>query len=121
MPRKPKRPCSYPGCPALTEDRYCLEHKKKLDMAYNRQRGSSTQQGYNARWRAARKRYLAEHPLCAQCLKQGKLIPATVVDHIVPHKGDQRLFWDESNWQALCKICHDSKTAREDGRWGKGG
>ncbi|WP_456243258.1 HNH endonuclease [Thermacetogenium phaeum] len=37
----------------------------------------------------------------------------------MPHKGDRQLFWDESNWQALCKPCHDSKTAREDGGWGK--
>jgi 5-methylcytosine-specific restriction protein A len=26
------------------------------------------------------------------------------------------LFWDEDNWQALCKPCHDRKTAVE-GRW----
>lgn len=39
---------------------------------------------------------------------------ATVVDHIVPHRGDDRLFWDEENWQALCKNCHDSKTMTED-------
>lgn len=39
---------------------------------------------------------------------------ATVVDHIIPHRGDQKLFWDRSNWQALCKSCHDSKTMTED-------
>lgn len=39
---------------------------------------------------------------------------AEVVDHIVPHRGDEKLFWDESNWQALCKRCHDSKTMTED-------
>jgi 5-methylcytosine-specific restriction protein A len=44
------------------------------------------------------------------------VVLATVVDHIVPHRGDQRLFWDEANWAALCKPCHDAKTARE-GRW----
>lgn len=31
-----------------------------------------------------------------------------------PHRGDQKLFWDESNWQALCKPCHDRKTWTED-------
>ena len=39
-----------------------------------------------------------------------KLTPATVVDHIIPHRGDKRLFWDEKNWQPLCKDCHDRKT-----------
>jgi 5-methylcytosine-specific restriction protein A len=37
-----------------------------------------------------------------------------VVDHIVPHRGREQLFWDESNWQALCKPCHDKKTGEED-------
>lgn len=45
--------------------------------------------------------------------------PATVVDHIIPHRGDlsSAAFWDETNWQPLCKRHHDRKTARE-GRWG---
>ena len=53
---------------------------------------------------------LSRHPLCAECLKNGTLTPATVVDHIVPHRGDHALFWDEQNWQPLCKNCHDRKT-----------
>ena len=36
------------------------------------------------------------------------------LDHIIPHRGDRRLFWDRNNWQALCKSCHDSKTMTED-------
>ena len=44
------------------------------------------------------------------------VIRETVVDHIVPHRGDQKLFWDKSNWQPLCKACHDRKTWREDNR-----
>jgi 5-methylcytosine-specific restriction protein A len=40
------------------------------------------------------------------------------VDHIVPHKGDMRLFWDPRNHQGLCERCHNSKTAREDGGFG---
>ncbi|WP_407496877.1 HNH endonuclease [Pseudooceanicola sp. MF1-13] len=35
------------------------------------------------------------------------------MDHITPHKGDRKLFWDRSNWQALCHACHSRKTARE--------
>ena len=33
-----------------------------------------------------------------------------LLDHIIPHRGDQKLFWDEQNWQPLCKDCHDRKT-----------
>lgn len=56
------------------------------------------EKGYDSRWRKARDRFLMAHPLCAKCLENGRLERATVVDHIVPHRGDQRLFWDESNW-----------------------
>ncbi|WP_330848890.1 HNH endonuclease [Mangrovicoccus ximenensis] len=40
--------------------------------------------------------------------------PAQVVDHIQPHRGDQSLFWDVSNWQALCKCCHDREKQRQE-------
>ena len=71
---------------------------------------------YDGRWRKARMLFLEAHPLCAECLKSGRYVKATVVDHIIPHRGDQKLFWDQSNWQALCKPCHDHKTMTED-RW----
>ena len=47
-------------------------------------------------------------------MEQGRLVKATVVDHIIPHRGDAKLFWDEGNWQSLCKNCHDHKTMTED-------
>ncbi len=73
-------------------------------------RGGADARGYDARWRRARKAFLRRHPLCAECMKEGKVTPATVVDHIVPHRGDPTLFWDIKNWQPLCKGCHDRKT-----------
>lgn len=64
----------------------------------------------------ARREYLTAHPLCVKCMADGRYRKATVVDHIVPHRGDERLFWDRSNWQALCKRHHDLKTGNEDSR-----
>jgi 5-methylcytosine-specific restriction protein A len=49
-------------------------------------------------------------------MEEGRYVKATVVDHIKPHRGDQTLFWDRSNWQALCKQHHDEKTGKEDRR-----
>jgi 5-methylcytosine-specific restriction protein A len=46
-------------------------------------------------------------------------VRATELDHIIPHKGNNELFWDESNHQGLCKHHHSLKTAKEDGGWGK--
>ena len=49
-------------------------------------------------------------------MAEGKYTRATVVDHIIPHRGDRILFWDQNNWQPLCKPCHDRKTGEEDSR-----
>jgi 5-methylcytosine-specific restriction protein A len=50
--------------------------------------------------------------LCTQCERRGRRVIAEVIDHIVAHRGDPQLFWDETNWQPLCKACHDHKTGR---------
>ncbi|TES51699.1 HNH endonuclease [Halalkalibacterium halodurans] len=110
MPKKPQKPCGHLGCPSLTDNRYCKEHGR----IYEKERGSAVERGYDSRWRKARVRFLKVHPLCVKCKEEDKLVKATVVDHIVPHRGDKKLFWDESNWQALCKKCHDRKTRNKD-------
>jgi 5-methylcytosine-specific restriction protein A len=65
------------------------------------------ERGYGWRWQQARLIYLQAHPLCVMCEAQGKVNAAQVVDHRIPHKGDETLFWDETNWQSLCKPHHD--------------
>jgi 5-methylcytosine-specific restriction protein A len=108
MPTKPKRPCAHAGCPNLTHDRYCPAHAPLY------QRESAAARGYGAKWRGRRAAFLKRFPLCAECQRQGRLTPATVVDHIRPHRGDTALMWDEANWQPLCKPCHDRKTGAAD-------
>jgi 5-methylcytosine-specific restriction protein A len=79
-------------------------------------RKTASARGYGRRWQKARLTYLANHPLCCQCERRGLVVASTVVDHVTPHHGDQQLFWDSSNWQALCSTCHDSwKKALEQG------
>lgn len=77
---------------------------------------TTNQRGYDYRWQKARKQYLAEHPLCVMCEHKGITTAANTVDHIVPHRGDQRLFWDESNWQALCAPCHSGEKQKQEAR-----
>ncbi len=120
MPRKPEKPCGYPGCPALTDEQYCDRHSREEYKKYNRfRRDEFSKRFYNSHeWQRLRKQKLAINPLCEHCEREGKVTPATVVDHIVPIKeGGAAL--DINNLQSLCKCCHDSKTAREDGHWGK--
>ena len=65
---------------------------------------------YGSKWDRERLIFLRAHPLCVMCQEQGRVTAATVVDHIIPHRGDMSLFWDERNWQSLCERCHDEKT-----------
>lgn len=115
MPYKPKKPCGHQGCAKLVpaNEMYCEEHAP-LHRVKEEVSRYSKNRGYDSQWRQARAYFLTRHPLCVECQKHGRYTKATVVDHIVPHKGDMTLFWDESNWQALCKTCHDVKTGRED-------
>jgi 5-methylcytosine-specific restriction enzyme A len=75
-------------------------------------RGSSVQRGYDRHWAKLRATMLAAEPLCRLCLLRGITTPATEVDHIVPHRGNQTRFWDSANLQALCKSCHSRKTGQ---------
>jgi len=79
-------------------------------------RRTAAERGYGSRWRKAREAFLRDYPLCQYCQEDGKVEPATVVNHIKPHKGDQGLFWDQANWQAVCKPHHDSTIAKEEAR-----
>ena len=66
------------------------------------------------RWRRRSRAFLQANPLCVMCTAAGRVTLAQLVDHIVPHKGDEELFWDEANWQPLCAKDHSAaKQAQE--------
>ena len=115
--------CKWPGCNARVPfgEKYCEKHKarakEQLASRYHSGKSASSR-GYTYRWKKAAKAFLKAHPLCAECSRNGRTTPATCVDHIVPWRGDRKLFWDESNWQPLCAECHSRKTAKEDGGFG---
>jgi 5-methylcytosine-specific restriction endonuclease McrA len=70
---------------------------------------------YNrAAWKRLRVAQLRAHPLCRMHQAVGRLVPAAVVDHVTPHKGDEGLFFDADNLQSLCKPCHDGQKQREE-------
>jgi len=75
---------------------------------------TSTQRGYGYAWQKARAGHLRSHPLCVYCEREGRVTAATIVDHKVPHRGNQTLFWDQTNWQSMCKPHHDGQKQREE-------
>lgn len=65
------------------------------------------------RWKNRRREQLSFNPLCAYCAARGIVMPATVADHVIPHRGDDDLFW-YGELQSLCATCHSShKQAQE--------
>ena len=74
MPMKLKVPCKHPGCPALIPSgtKYCEVHK----ALHPEEVRSAAGRGYNAAWRKASKQFLQAHPLCEECMKQGKYVKA---------------------------------------------
>jgi 5-methylcytosine-specific restriction protein A len=87
-------------------------------QAYKREQKNTTSYRLyrSAAWRNLRLDVLRNSE---KCKTVGCASHPTVVDHIVPHKGDQTLFFDRANLQPLCKSCHDRKTAKQDGGFGR--
>lgn len=80
------------------------------DGSWRTDKQSAAARGYGHKWREARAAYLKSHPLCVMCaaMNPPMVTAATVVNHKIPHKGDQSLFWNRDNWEPLCKRHHDS-------------
>ena len=119
MPKKPKRPCSYPGCPKLTDGRFCEEHAKAEARRYEKyQRDPEARKRYGSAWRVIRARYAAEHPFCEMCLAEGRYTPTEHIHHIKPLT--QGGTHEESNLKALCHSCHSRAHATDIGdRWSR--
>lgn len=115
------KPCGHPGCGVLVRDgtNRCPTHKRADAKALDARRGTAHERGYTSAWQRAREGWLRSHPLCVRHEARGEVVEAVVVDHKTPHRGDKVLFWDNTNWQSLCKRCHDVKTATEDGAFGR--
>ena len=118
MPRKPRHPCSFPGCPKRVEygERFCEEHQRQENRRYEKyQRDPETKKRYNASWRHIRDAYAAAHPLCEMCLKEGRYTATEHVHHIKPLKEGGT--HDQENLMALCKSCHSKIHAERGDRW----
>lgn len=125
--------CSHAGCPEVVpfgtvrcaghEARHAVQAKER-----DRQRGTASQRGYGAAWSAFSRRWRAEHPLCEECKRQGRIVPAECVDHRVRWQSGateaerERLKYSPDNLESLCNSppweCHRRKTARRDGAFG---
>lgn len=78
-------------------------------------RRTAAERGYGGRWARVSKRWRESNPNCALCWeREGIVTPVDLVDHIEAVSGpaDPR-FFDETNFQSLCRRCHAIKTHGE--------
>jgi 5-methylcytosine-specific restriction protein A len=66
-------------------------------------------------WRKLRAAQLRLEPLCRECGSVGITKAANVVDHIDGNSWNN----EQNNFASLCYSCHNSKTARQDGGFGR--
>lgn len=100
---------------------YLAKPGKRINTATQIKRESSSARGYGAKWQKAAAQFKHAHPLCGQrtlnqipvmsaCYDSGRVTPAYQVDHVIPHRNNQQLFWDTDNWQSLCRSCGAAKS-----------
>lgn len=96
LPKKPKKV------------RKATDAKKLRAEAYNSQK-----------WKKLRETYLKNNPLCEECLKKGKVTPATSVHHKVsPFKNGEinyNLLLDYNNLESVDHECHAAIHNKEQG------
>ena len=116
MPRKAKHPCHHPGCPNLTESRFCEQHQKEENKRYEKYgRDPATRKRYGRAWKRIRDSYVKTHPFCELCYEQGVLVEVEEVHHKIPlSEGGTH---DRANLISLCKSCHARIHAERGDRW----
>lgn len=114
MPGALARACAHLGC---EHTQPCPKHTREREH----RRGTAYQRGYGLRWQRESALFLKRYPLCgmrpgkkapvmSRCHDEGKVEAARQVDHVKPHRGNQELFWNRSNWQSLCASCGARKS-----------
>lgn len=116
MPRKAKHSCHHPGCPRLTEGRFCEEHQREENRRYERYgRDPLTKKRYGRAWKRIRDGYVKVHPFCEKCFEEGRLVKVEEVHHKVPlAEGGTH---DTDNLISLCHSCHARIHAERGDRW----
>lgn len=80
-------------------------------------RGSARARGYTLKWDKASAGHLKANPLCVYCEmgawgEPPRVEAAVLTDHLIPHRGDQAVFWNRRDWVACCAACHSGPKQR---------
>jgi len=105
--------CRAPNCNRLipSDKAYCEAHQPPPRIPFANAARSNEGLYNTARWRALRKKIIAETPYCVKCGADKNL----QVHHIIEPRGNELLFFDADNCIPVCNVCHRKITAREIG------
>lgn len=109
MPNAPPTCCPCGGRRTNGVCDGCGPRKSKAD--HDRNRGTSSERGYDYQWQKFRKNYLMYNPLCADCWDVGIATSATDIHHKCKLREQPELKYEEGNLMPLCKHHHDKRTA----------
>ena len=94
-------------------NKYFKEKKEQREESYKRFNSKWDKYYQSKYWKKLRSEYIAEHPVCENCLKYGRVVPAEEIHHKKPfglgetEREKWQLLLDKSNLIALCSSCHD--------------
>ena len=88
--------CNEPGCGERVDRGRCTVHARLV-----RAGDAETRRWCKlVRWQRLRAAVLRDDPLCRTCLRHGRNVLTTEIDHILKHEGDPRRFWDRAIYRA---------------------
>ena len=92
----------------------CIEHGGRDEIDYtgtkSKERRDSDGLYGQRHWRTFRQAQLSQHPLCAACMSEGRVIQAEHVDHVFPWKQIGKHAFYRNIYQSLCEEHHREKT-----------
>jgi len=103
--------CNEAGCSVLIDScsTYCQKHIKPKRIPFQNAVRSNDGLYNTNRWRKLRKKILSENPYCIRCGADTDL----EIHHRIPPRGNEDLFYEESNCVPVCGACHRIETAKE--------
>ena len=110
----PTKFCNRPGCPEVVGRgiRLCPAHQAGIYRQQDQARENATARGYDADWRRFRAWFKSRHPLCSDCLEEGRMTVTEEVHHVVKLRDAPHLRLVETNCMALCKTHHSKRTMK---------
>ena len=67
----------------------------------------SKRERYGSHWTALSQHYRSKHPLCEQCMVEGRTTAATEVHHKIKAKDRPDLILQWDNLMSVCRSCHE--------------